>query len=161
VCSGLVHRTVQRATGQCPVLQDRTESNKPLSGFSRRTPPKITGLSGVPAEQRLLRATVDCKSTWCEEQCTTESERRVRGAPDSEQYLSNATSDCPVPHEDKASNGRPASNPNDRLTWRHTGLSDAPIASSLPNDYNLVGGYKYHPNRPFQSVGAQSTFQVI
>jgi hypothetical protein len=47
VCSGLAHRTVRCATGQCPVHQDRTESNKPLSGFSRRTLLKITGLSGV------------------------------------------------------------------------------------------------------------------
>jgi hypothetical protein len=84
VCSGLAYRTVRCATGQCPVHQDRTVSNKPFSGFSRRTLLKITGLSGVPAEQRLLRATVDCKSTSCEEQCAAESERRVRGAPDSE-----------------------------------------------------------------------------
>jgi hypothetical protein len=74
VCSGLAHRTVRCATGQCPVHQDRTESNKPLSGFSRRTPLKITGLSGVSAEQRILRATVDCKSTWREEQGAAESE---------------------------------------------------------------------------------------
>jgi hypothetical protein len=33
----------------------------------------------------------------------------VRGAPD-----------CPVPHEDKASNGRPVPSPNGRMTWRHT-----------------------------------------
>ena len=82
--------------------KDRTESNEPLSGFSRRTPLKITGLSGVPAEQQLLRATVDSKSTYHEEQCAAESERSVRGAPDSEQYLSGAASDCPMPLEDKA-----------------------------------------------------------
>jgi hypothetical protein len=28
--------------------------------------------------------------------------------------------DCPVPHEDKASNGRLAPSPNDRVTWRRT-----------------------------------------
>ena len=31
----------------------------------------------------------------------TELERKVRGAPDSEQYMSGAAPDCPVPHEDK------------------------------------------------------------
>jgi hypothetical protein len=45
--------------------------------------------------------------------------------------LSSVAPDCLVPHEDKASNGRPAPSPNDRMTWRRTGLSGAPIASSL------------------------------
>jgi hypothetical protein len=66
---------------------------------------------------------------------TTESELRSQRAPD-----------CPVQLEDKSSNGRPAPNPNGWadvartgqctvvVRWR-TGLSGAPIASSLPNDY--------------------------
>ena len=29
------------------------------------------------------------------------------------------------------------------------------------NGYNCVGGYKYTPNRPFQGVGAQATYQGI
>jgi hypothetical protein len=29
------------------------------------------------------------------------------------------------------------------------------------NGYNCVGGYKYTPNRPFSSVGAQATYQAI
>jgi hypothetical protein len=33
VCPGLVHRTVQCATGQCSVLQDRTTPNSPPSVF--------------------------------------------------------------------------------------------------------------------------------
>jgi hypothetical protein len=35
--------------------------------------------------------------------------------------LSGFAPDCLVPHEDKASNGRPAPSPNGRMTWRHTG----------------------------------------
>ena len=35
--------------------------------------------------------------------------------------LSGATPDCPVPHEDIASNCRPAPRPNGRMTWRRTG----------------------------------------
>jgi hypothetical protein len=61
-------------------------------------------------------ATTICtqRSTLTDEQCSTitwqKSEQKVRGAPN-----------CPVPHEDKASNGRPAPSPNDRVTWRRTG----------------------------------------
>jgi hypothetical protein len=47
-------------TGQCPVLQGRGILNSPASGIRsaiiHRTCPVHTGLSGEPAEQRLLRA---------------------------------------------------------------------------------------------------------
>jgi hypothetical protein len=36
-----------------------------------------------------------------------------------------------------------------------------PSPAAFSNGYNLVGGYKYHPNRLLQGVGAQATFQVI
>jgi hypothetical protein len=53
----------------------------------------VTGLSGVPAEQRLRSATVDSNGRLQCEQCA-DSSRRVRaaleGAPDSEQCLSSA-----------------------------------------------------------------------
>jgi hypothetical protein len=84
-----------------------------------------------------------------EEQCAAESEHRVRGAPDSEQDMSGVAPDCPVPQEDNGANGRLLPNPNGWVTWRRTGqpsglvrwrtgLSGAPIASSLPN--GLFGG---------------------
>jgi hypothetical protein len=76
--------------------------------------------------------------------------------------LSGVAPDCPVPHEDKATNGRPAPSPNGRMTWRRTG--HCPVRQSpadFSNGYNFVGGYKYHPNQPFQGGGAQATFQVI
>jgi hypothetical protein len=73
------------------------------------------------------------QSLYNSEQCTTESEQESQRAPD-----------CPVPQEDKVSNGRPAPNPNGWLTWRRTGqgivpvpvrwrtgLSGVPIGSSL------------------------------
>jgi hypothetical protein len=57
----------------------------------------------------------------------SERHRTVRCAPD-----------CPVPHEDKASNGRPAPTPTDMMTWLGhrtcpvcTGLSGAPIDQQL------------------------------
>jgi hypothetical protein len=152
VCYGLVHRTVRCTTGQCLVHQDRTESKQPLSGFQQahsaiihRTVRCTTRLSGVPAEQRLTRATVDYKRSWHKN-----SAHRVRGAPDSEQDLSGVPPDCPVPQEDNGANGRLLQNPNGWVMWQrtgqwtghvwwHTGLSGAPIASSLPQQ--LHGGW--------------------
>jgi hypothetical protein len=76
---------------------------------------------------------------------------------------SGVAPDCPVPQEDKASNGRPAPNPNGWVTWKRigqgtvpvwwrTGLSGAPIASSLPIATKVVGGYKYpQPPQPLTS----------
>ena len=138
-------------------------------GFSRRTSAIIhrtvrcaTELSGAPAEQRLSARN---GRLWKVNSANQMSEQTVREAPD-----------CPVPHEDKASNGRPAPSPNGRMTWRHTGHCPVahwtqsggapdclvpPSPVDFSNDYNLVGGYKYHPNRPLQGVGAQATFQVI
>jgi hypothetical protein len=60
--------------------------------------------------------------------------------------LSGVAPDYLVLQEDKASNGRPAPNPNGWVTWRRTGqgtvpirwrtrLSCAPIASSVLNGY--------------------------
>jgi hypothetical protein len=68
------------------------------------------------------------------------SEQKVRGAPD-----------CPVPQEDKTPTVDFAPNPNGWVTWRctgqrtvpvwwRTGLSGAPIASSLPNGYQSGWG---------------------
>jgi hypothetical protein len=72
------------------------------------------------------------------QQCAAESERGVSGAPDTEQCLSGAAPDCLVPLEDKASNGQKLQNPNGWVTWLRTGLSGAPIESSLPQ--RLFGG---------------------
>jgi hypothetical protein len=77
------------------------------SAIIHRTVRCAIRLSGAPAEQRLsARNGRLCKVNSAIQM----SEQKVRGAPD-----------CPVPHEDKASNGRPAPSPNGRMTWRHTG----------------------------------------
>jgi hypothetical protein len=64
-----------------------------------------TGLSGVPAEQRLSSATVNSNGRLQHEQCV-DSSRRVRaapeGTPDSEQCLSDAAPDYPMPQEVRA-----------------------------------------------------------
>jgi hypothetical protein len=121
------HRTVSGAPG---VVHSKLFS----FGFPGAAPLKFTGLSGVPPDcpvhQRsngYLRATVDSDS----EQYRTVNAAEVRAVGQRGTGLSGVAPDCLVPHEDRASNGRPAPSPNDRMTWRHTGLSGAPIASSL------------------------------
>jgi hypothetical protein len=104
--SGVPPDTVRCTTGQCPVHQGRSTQTIHLrvsgsrSAIIYRTVRWVTGLSGVPAEQRLLRngrlQRTPAKALQC-----VDSSRRVRaapeGAPDSEQCLSGATPDCPVP----------------------------------------------------------------
>jgi hypothetical protein len=75
----IIHRTVRCTTGQCPVLQGRAALNSPASGIRsaiiHRTCPVHTGLSGEPAEQRLLRANgrlqhIKCAPARTEKQST-------------------------------------------------------------------------------------------
>jgi hypothetical protein len=53
----------------------------------------------VPPEQRLLRTTVDCTVPLTKLQFAVEVRAEVRGTPDSEQCLSGAAPDYPVPLE--------------------------------------------------------------
>jgi hypothetical protein len=81
-------------------------SNSPPSGFWKchstiihQTVRCGTGLSGVPAVQRLQRnGRLQRKpdKRYSARTVRTESEQAPEGAPDSEQYLSVAPSDCPV-----------------------------------------------------------------
>jgi hypothetical protein len=69
----IIHQTVWCYTGQCPVLQRRATLNSPASDF--RSAIVHTGLSGEPAEQRLLRANgrlqrIKCAPARAEEQCS-------------------------------------------------------------------------------------------
>jgi hypothetical protein len=64
-----------------------------------------TGLSGVPAEQRLPAPTVVCKGTmkrYSARLRAQKSEQASDGAPDSEQDQSGAPSDCTVAHMSEA-----------------------------------------------------------
>jgi hypothetical protein len=75
------------------------------SAIIHRTVWWVTGLSGAPAEQRLPSATVNSNGRLQREQCAT-VRGRVRaapeGAPNSEQCLSGATPNCPVPQDVRA-----------------------------------------------------------
>jgi hypothetical protein len=77
----------------CPVHQRSNDY------FAQRSPPK--------AEEQRNSAQIVCDR----------AERGVRGAPDTEQCLSGAALDCPVPLEEKASNGQKLPNPNGWVTW--------------------------------------------
>ena len=118
--STIIHRTVRCTTGQCPVLQSEAALNWPASGKWEVAPLKFTGLSGVHRTVRCASgATVICaqRSTLQSVQLNSECQSRSQRGTG----LSGAAPDCPVPHEDKASNGRPAPSPNDRVMWRRTG----------------------------------------
>ena len=83
-------------------------------------------------------------------QYAAEARAEVRGAPDTEQCLSGAAPECPVPLEDKASNGQMLQNPNGWVTWLayrtvSGGAPNCPMRPStaaFPNGYKMVGGYK-------------------
>jgi hypothetical protein len=82
----IIHRTCPVDTGQCPVHQRRATLNSPASAsrsaIIHRTCPVYTGLSGEPAEQRLLRANgrlhcIKCALARAEEQSTRVAHRTV------------------------------------------------------------------------------------
>jgi hypothetical protein len=84
-------------------------------GFPRRSSAIIhrtvwcaTGLSGAPAEQRL-----SARNGRLYKVNSANSDVRAEGQWGT--GLSGVTPDYPVPHEDRASNGRPAPSPNGRM----------------------------------------------
>jgi hypothetical protein len=99
-------------------------------GESARTPQLRVSqaqLSYNSLDCPVCHRTVRCSSgatTICVQRSTLQSQQcnsdvRVEGRRGT--GLSGVTPDCPVPHEDKASNDRPAPRPNDKMTWRRTG----------------------------------------
>jgi hypothetical protein len=107
VLPGLAHRTVSGAPGRIDFKLFTFGFPRRTSAIIHRTVRCATGLSGAPAEQRSSARNCGlCKVNSANQM----SEQTVRGAPD-----------CPVPHEDKASNGRPAPTLTKRMTWRRTG----------------------------------------
>ena len=104
----------------CPVHQDRTTFNSPLSGFQG-------ALHYNSLDCPVCHRTVQCTSgamAICAQQSTLQSVQwisDIRAASQRGTGLSGATPDCLVPHEDKASNGRPAPTLTNRMTWRRTG----------------------------------------
>jgi hypothetical protein len=125
------HRTVSSAPGPYIVQAATLGFSQARSAIIHRTVRCGTGLSGESASNDYLRVTVDCKSTDEVNSAVVE----VRATKSEGIRLSGVAPDCPVPQGDKAPMADFALNPNGWVTWRRTGLSGAPIASSLPNSY--------------------------
>jgi hypothetical protein len=148
VCPGLAHRTVQCATGQCPVhqgLQPRTahlqEFWRPLRYNSPDCPmahQTVRCASGATATSRQRSFAEGIKCVTVRARVRAEPD----GAPDTEQCLSGAPPDCPVAQKTEAPTvgiqrlGDVAGAP-DSVRWR-TGLSGAPCDSSLHQMASLV-----------------------
>jgi hypothetical protein len=156
------HRTVSDAPGPYSVQLSTLGFLRARSTIIHRTIWCATGLFGAQAEQRLSSATVDCNGCLQRYSARTvcaEVRAVARGAPDSELCLSGAAPDCPVPLEDKISNGQKLPNPNSWVTWlAHRTVSggavDCPLRPSTaacPNGYVVVEGYKYPQPSPLQA----------
>jgi hypothetical protein len=86
------------------------------------------------------------------QQCAAEQGR----SSEAHQIVNSA---CPVPLEDKGSNGRQRPNPNGWVMWlAHRAVSGGapdcpmrPSTDSLPNGYVVVEGYKYPQPPPLQA----------
>jgi hypothetical protein len=77
----------------------------PRSAINHRTVRCATRLSGAPSGATTTNATVDCNERlqcYSAQRVRAEVRAVARDAPDSEQYLSGAAPDCPMPLEDKA-----------------------------------------------------------
>jgi hypothetical protein len=126
--------------------------------YIHRTVRCATGLSGEPAGNGYLRATVDCKSTDEVNNAAAE----VRAAKSEGTRLSGVAPDCPVLQGDKAPMVDFAPNPNGWVTWRrtrqpivHVRAPDCPVRPSIaasPTATLVVEGYKYPPTTTTPSI---------
>jgi hypothetical protein len=105
----------------------------------------------VPSGATALQRNGRLHSALTALQYAAEVRTEVRGAPDSEQCLFGAAPDCPVPLEDKASNGRQRPNPNGWVTWlAHRTIWWAHRQQPPPTVVLVVEGYKYPQPPPLQ-----------
>jgi hypothetical protein len=141
------HRTVSGAPGLYRCQPATLGKMKARSAIIRRTVRCAIILSGESGGNDYPAPTVDCKSIYYVNSVAIQ----VRVAKSEGTGLSGMAPDCPVPQEDKAPTVDFAPNPNGWVTWRRTGqrtilvqwrtgLSGAPIASSLPNGYGSGWG---------------------
>jgi hypothetical protein len=106
------HRTVSGALGPYNVQLSTLGFLRARSAIIHRTVRCTSGATTPSRNGRLQKLKNQMNS---EEQCA-QSQPPVRGAPETEQCLSSAAPDCPVPLEDKASNGQKLLNPNGWVT---------------------------------------------
>jgi hypothetical protein len=158
----IIHRTVRRTTGQCPVPQGRATLNSPASGIRSAIIHRTVRCdSGATATSR---ATVDCNALNARLHAHR-SRARAGGTPDSLQDLSGAPPDSQAGPHDRAPTvgtqqpGDVAGAP-DIVRWR-TRLSGAPCDRSLHQTASLVVGVINTPNHPTFKSSKFSTFQLL
>jgi hypothetical protein len=152
------HRTVSGAPGPYSSKLATLGFVWACSAIIYRTVRWATRLSGAPAEQRLLAqrstATDPCKR-YSARTVRAEVRATVRGAPDSEQYMSGAT-------RRQSSNGRQRPNPNGWVTWlAHRTIRCAHRQQPLPNGCLVVEGYKYPSTTSTPTIQAFITLHSI
>jgi hypothetical protein len=159
---GLAHRTVLCATGQCPVHQGRATLNSPASGIRsakiHRTDRCDSGATTTS------RATVDCNALNAHLRAQR-SRARTGGTPDSLQGLFGAPPDSqagPQVRTPTVGTQRPGdvAGAPDSVRWR-TGLSGAPVDSSLHQRSSLVVGAINTPTTPTFKSSKFFTFQLL
>jgi hypothetical protein len=129
--SAIIHRTVRCSTGQCPVAHRIVRCASGATATSRQRS-SAEGIKCATVRAR-VRAEPD-------------------GAPDSEQYLSDAPPDCPVAQKTEAPTVRiqrlgDVAGAPDSVRWR-TRLSGVPCDNSLHQTASLVVGAINNPNDP-------------
>jgi hypothetical protein len=121
-----VHQGESTPTLQLRVSQVQLRYNSPDCSVCHRTVRCTSGATAIYAQRSTLQS----------EQCNSD----VRADGQRGTGLSGVSPDCPVPHKDRASNGRPAPSPNRRMTWRRTG--HCPVAP------RTVRGARRQPTSP-------------
>jgi hypothetical protein len=152
-------RAVQRLTLHSRVSQGALRYNSPDYPVCHRTVRCTSRATTLSRNGRLQKLKNQMNS---EEQCAQSQSR----PSDAHRTLNSA---CPVPLEDKASNGQKLPNPNGWVTWlAHQivsgGAPDYPVRPSttaIPNDYVVVEGYKYPPTTTSPSIQVFSTSHSI
>jgi hypothetical protein len=145
---------------RCPSwhAQRTGRSREKLSARGWKSPdfPVCTGLSGEPRANGHLRQRSNAtRSERTEEQKRLEKVSRtgLSGAPQGRQIQRSTPTGNWRGMQSRSGQRK------SQLTVR--GAHRQKAVAFCPTTIWGVGGYKYHPNRPFQGVGAQGTYQGI
>jgi hypothetical protein len=161
-CSAIIHRTIRCTTGQCPVPQGRATLNSPALGIRSAIIHRTVRCdSGATTTSR---ATVDFNALNARLRAQR-SRARAGGTPDNLQGLSGAPPDSQAGPQERAPTvvtqrpGDVAGAP-DSVQWR-TGLSGAPVDSSLHQRSSLVVGAINTPTTPTFKSSKFSHFYTL
>jgi hypothetical protein len=146
-------RTVQLRTRHPRVSLGVLRYNSPDCPVCHQTVRCTSGATAPSRKGRLQKLKNQMNSAQ-----TVRDRAVVRGAPGSEQYPFDVAPDCPVPLEDKASNGRLCPNPNGWVTWlAHRTVWCVHRQQPNPNGCLVIEGYKYPSTTSTPTIQAFST----